>query len=116
VQAGIQSVQGVTAAVSSISVVSPNGGESFQRGTTQTITWNYSGNVGGSVRIELIKSGGALWSTISANAPIGAGGIGAFNWTIPSVLAAASDYKIKITSTSNATVRDSGDAFFSLSQ
>jgi len=35
-----------------ISVISPNGGETWTTGTTQTIRWSYSGNPGSKVEIE----------------------------------------------------------------
>jgi len=103
----------LVAPANSLTVVAPNGAETWQRGTVQTIRWTYTGNVGTSVRIELLKSG-VLWSTISTNAPVGAAGSGSFSWTIPAVLAAASDYKVRITSVSDPTVADYSNAAFAL--
>jgi hypothetical protein len=99
--------------VTAITVVSPNGGEAWSVGSTHAIQWSYSGSVGSTVRIELLKNG-LLWSTASTNAPIGASGFGSFNWTIPAVLATASDYRIRVTSTSNTSINDLSDANFSL--
>jgi len=35
----------------------PNGGENWIRGKAYTITWNYTGNPGTYVKIELLKNG-----------------------------------------------------------
>ena len=49
-----------------IAVTSPNGGENWVIGTTQTITWtsNYFGYVHCQERILLSRDGGASWNTI----------------------------------------------------
>lgn len=85
-----------------ISVVSPDGGETWAAGTTQTIRWNYTGDPGAQVKIELLKSG-AVKSTITAGTPIGSGGSGSYTWSIPENQPAGNDYKVRITSTSNSS-------------
>ena len=40
--------------------------------------------------------------------------MGSYNWTVPSTQAAGSDYKIKVTSTSNSSVTDTSDNFFTV--
>src|SRR5205085_1903850 len=44
-----------------LTVVSPNGGESWKIGTTHSITWSSTGLSGGSVKIELSTNGGTSW-------------------------------------------------------
>ena len=44
-----------------ITVVTPNGGENWAAGSTQTITWTYTGNPGSAVKIDLYQAG--LFST-----------------------------------------------------
>ncbi len=46
-----------------IAVVSPNGGEFWQVGTSQTITWTSSGT-SGNIKIELSRNGGSTWETL----------------------------------------------------
>jgi len=41
----------------SITVTSPNGGETWTRGSQQSIQWTYMGNPGAYVKIQLLKSG-----------------------------------------------------------
>ncbi len=97
----------------SITVISPNGGELWSPDSTQMIRWSYTGPVGSTVKIELLKAGGVS-STLTASAPVGSNGSGSYNWTINASLTPASDYQIRVTSTSNAAVSDTSDANFSL--
>jgi hypothetical protein len=101
-----------TIVVPTITVVSSNGGETWPAGSPQTITWTYTGNPGANVRIQLLK-GGVVNRTI-AFSPIGAGGIGSYNWSIASTQTAGADYRIRITSTTNATVTDTSNGNFTI--
>ncbi len=98
----------------SITITAPNGGENWMSGTTQTITWTYSGNPGASVKIELYK-GQALNSTLISSTPIGSSGSGSFNWAIPSSQSEGSDYTVKVTSTTNSLYTDTSSANFTIS-
>jgi len=97
----------------SIVVTSPNGGESWSARSTKTVTWNYTGNPGNYLKIELLKAG-AVVRTITSYASKGSNGIGSYNWTIPSTQTKGSDYKIRITSASNGSVTDIGDNYFTI--
>lgn len=96
-----------------ISVDSPNGGEAWAAGSTQTIRWYYIGNPGSYVKIELLK-GGVVKSTINSSAPIGSEGTGSYNWSIPFTQTPGSDYQIKISSTSNSNRSDTSDNNFTI--
>ncbi len=97
----------------SITVASPNGGESWQAGTTHTITWSYTGNPGTYVKIELFNNG-AFVSTIASSAPIGSAGSGSYSWNIPLTQTQGNLYQIRVTSTSNATYTDTSNSYFSI--
>ena len=56
----------------SIELKIPNGGESWQRGTSQTITWSNKGSPGSNVKIVLLKHGIQV-STIASSVSIGSG-------------------------------------------
>ena len=97
-----------------IAVTSPNGGETWVKGTMHPVTWTTSlcGNVG----IELWK-GGLLRSMIAQSVPANA----PFNWTIPNVntLVPGNDYKVRVKSLANVAgttlvVYDDSDAPFSI--
>ncbi|HYN44927.1 MAG TPA: Ser-Thr-rich GPI-anchored membrane family protein [Candidatus Limnocylindrales bacterium] len=93
----------------SIAVLSPNRGENWTRGTTQTIKWNSTGNPGAYVKIELMKAG--VWkSTIILSTP----NDGSHPWLIPVTQIPGTDYKIKITSTTNAAYTDTSDNTFTI--
>jgi hypothetical protein len=96
-----------------ITVTVPNGGESWTAGTTQTISWNYTGNPGSYVKIELLK-GGVLNRTISSMTSKGSGGSGSYNWAIPSTQAGGTDYKIRITSRTISSCTDTSDNNFTI--
>ena len=96
----------------SITLTSPNGGESWKRAMTHTITWTYTG-APGPIKIELLK-GGIVQSVPSNSAPVGVNGKGSFKWNIPSTKPLGTDYSIRISSKANAAVTDTSDADFSI--
>lgn len=92
--------------IAGINVNSPNGGNSWARGSIHAITWSSVGSPGANVKIELLK-GGSYYRTITSST----GNDGYYSWKIPYVTT-ASDYKIKITSTSNSVYMDKSDNNF----
>jgi uncharacterized repeat protein (TIGR02543 family) len=106
---------GFTAPAVGITVTVPNGGEIWQAGTAQILRWTYTGSPGATVKIELLKAG-VLNRTISAGTAIGSAGNGSFNWLIPSFQTLGNDYRIRVTSTSNAALTDTSDADFRINR
>ena len=99
-----------------ITVTSPNGGETMQAGGPghePEFQWTYTGDPGSNVKIELLK-GGVLNSTIAASVPIGSGGSGSYYWDIPVSQVAGTNYRIRITSTSNASYTDTSNGDFTI--
>ena len=96
-----------------ISVTSPNGGETLTAGSAQTIRWSYGGNPGSNVKIELLKGGGVT-TTLNYSTSIGSAGSGSYNWSIPSNQVSGSDYQIKVTSTTNSAYSDISDSVFTI--
>jgi hypothetical protein len=88
-------------------VESPNGGESWQAGSTQTITW--SDNLIGNVRIELYKNG-SMYTDIIVSAP----STGSYSWAIPAGIEADVNYKVKIISSEDSSVYDYSDNNFEI--
>ena len=99
----------VNAIVPGIKVTSPNGGEKWIRGTTQTIKWNSTGSPGTYVKIELLKPGKTNQLIVSATL-----NDGSHPWLIPAAQLQGSDYKVKITSTTNAAYNDTSDNSFTI--
>jgi C1A family cysteine protease len=97
-----------------LTVALPNNGENWKTGSSHAITWTYTGNPGSKVKIELLKNG-VLNRTITSRASIGSGGSGSYNWKISRTQAMGSDYKVKITSTTNSSATDTSNGIFSIS-
>ncbi|WP_448520663.1 Ser-Thr-rich GPI-anchored membrane family protein [Rhodoflexus sp.] len=74
----------------------PNGGERWQRGTTQNIRWLTS--IPGNFRIELLKAG-----VVTASISTGTG-LQTFPWTIPNNLPDGDDYRVRLTNNSDNTI------------
>jgi hypothetical protein len=103
-----------TASGSPLVLVSPNGRETFYLATKLSISWVYTGDPGGYVKIELLK-GGSVASTISSKASIGRGGMGSYNnWTVPADLGPGDDYRVRITSTTSSSFSDVSDQDFTI--
>jgi hypothetical protein len=90
-----------------VQVTVPNGGEAWQRGLSHDIQW--TNNVAENVALDLYK-GGVFSRTITTNSP----GIPAYRWSAPVSIVPASDYSIRIRSTTNAALFDMSDAPFSI--
>ena len=104
-----------TIAAPTITVVSPNSGETWTAGSMQTIRWNYTGNPGSYVKIELLK-GGIVNRVIASSAWKGSGGSGSRSWKIALSQAPGTDYSIRVTSTSNNSYSDTSDSNFTISR
>ncbi len=88
-----------------ITVTSPNGGETWIKGTTQTISW--TDNISGNVKIRLLKGSGVA-AIIAASTPSN----GSFDWTVPTSLATGNNYKVEIDSLDDRTIKDQSDRAF----
>jgi hypothetical protein len=94
---------------STITITSPNGGETWTPGFACTVTW-YSVNETGNVKLELFRYA-TLEGTITNSTPINSG---TYSFLLPSTVTPATTYKIKITSNSNPATYDWSDAFFTI--
>lgn len=91
-----------------LTVSTPNGGESWQAGSSQIITWTTEGDVP-LVDVELWQGGS--WVADLAT--------GLFNndqlpWDIPPSQAEASDYRVRVVDASDAAVFDESDGDFAI--
>ncbi|MBN1559525.1 T9SS type A sorting domain-containing protein [candidate division KSB1 bacterium] len=91
-----------------ITVISPNGGETWYNGDSKTISWS-SQNHSGNVKIELYNGSSYYATIVSSTADDGS-----HAWTIPSNHAESNQYRVKISSVSDATVYDYSDNYFTI--
>ena len=94
-------------------VLSPNGGEKWKVNSSYIIRWTYSGDLGPTVKIELLK-GAAVDRLIVLRTPIGANGEGSYRWKIPGDQPPGSNYKIRITSRKYTSYIDTSDRYFKI--
>ena len=100
---------------SSLTLTSPNGGESWQRGSSQTIAWTYSGQPGNTVKL-MFQKGEYRPRVIASPTDLGVDGRGSFIWTIPANLLLGSDCRMLIRSISFGECRDRSDRPFKITR
>lgn len=76
----------------SVTVLSPNGGEIWQPGSTYPITWTSQG-LEGQVRITVVQANGVQDIQIATEVPIESG---VFNWTIPATFPTGNGFKVHV--------------------
>lgn len=102
-----QNFQITNLVVQSIKIISPNGGEDWEAGTKQNITWNSSAV--NKVKVELTTDKGSNW-TVLADSTTG----GAFEWNISELLN-STNCQIRLSDAHNNNVNDISDAIFTIS-
>ncbi|MCP4150641.1 MAG: hypothetical protein GY757_23040 [bacterium] len=90
----------------SISVSSPNGGESWIAGSSHAITWSSTGTVG-NVKIEYSTNSGSSWTTVVSSTA----NDGTYSWTVPNAVSSTCMVRV---SESDGSPGDSSDGFFSI--
>ncbi|HEX5745114.1 MAG TPA: lamin tail domain-containing protein [Archangium sp.] len=90
----------------SITVGSPNGGESYAAGSAQSITWTATGVT--SVKIEYTLNG-STWTPLTAST---SASTGSYGWTVPSTTTTTA--KVRVSDASNSAITDTSDANFSI--
>ncbi|MFB1481202.1 lamin tail domain-containing protein [Corallococcus sp. RDP092CA] len=93
-------------ATSSVTVLSPNGGESWVAGSSHTITWTASGI--SNVKVEYSLNG-STWTTITSSTGASSGSVA---WTVPS--SATTSAWVRVSDASNASVNDLSNAAFAI--
>ncbi len=95
-----------------ITVTLPNGGETWDKGTTHTITWDYTGDTGSYVWIYVIRKSTNIRTWIADQGiTIGSGGSGSYPWTIPSGMETGSDYRVYVESVDKPFLDSSNSNF-----
>jgi len=95
-----------------IAIIYPNTANiEWKTGKHYTITWDSRGEVGPSVKIELYQ--GNLMNRVITNSTENDG---SFTWTVDPMIPEASNYRVKISSTSNSEIYGFSDIFFHIKQ
>ncbi|MFI5168196.1 MAG: right-handed parallel beta-helix repeat-containing protein [Thermoanaerobaculales bacterium] len=90
-----------------ITLLSPNGGESWMVGSSHTITWTSLGTIA-NVKIEYSTNSGASYTTVIGSTA----NDGSYTWTVPNTPSASC--LVRVSDASNAAVNDVSDAIFNL--
>ncbi|MBI4536093.1 MAG: choice-of-anchor B family protein [Ignavibacteriae bacterium] len=93
--------------VASITVLSPNGGESWQYNTSHNITW--TANLVDTVNISFKTSPTSMWTSVAEDIPALAG---LYAWTLPNV--PTSQARVRVVDKLNGAVLDSSNGFFNI--
>ena len=94
-------------AAPTITVTSPNGGESWCVGSSHNITWTSTGTIA-NVKLEYSTNAGSSWITIAASTP----NDGSESWVIPNTPSATS--LVKVSEASTGTPSDVSNANFTI--
>jgi len=97
----------VTSESGSITVSSPNGGETWDVGSSHAITWTTAGTVG-NVKIEYSTNNGSSWTIITSPTA----NDGSYTWTVPNTV--SSQCKVKISEAATGIPLDASDNTFSI--
>jgi hypothetical protein len=96
-----------SAVIPTISIISPNGAEEWERGNAYDILWN-SSDFTDDVKIELYKDSSTQFTELVA----ATANDGIWEWSIPVDLELGYDYKIKISEAVTGNPSDISDDFF----
>jgi subtilisin family serine protease len=97
----------VTVTNPTITVTSPNGGETWDADTVHNITWTSTGTVG-NVKIEYSYNNGSSWNSVSSSTA----NDGSHSWTLPHIN--FTNCKVRISEASDGSPTDTSNAVFSI--
>lgn len=93
-----------------LTLTAPNGGETFEQGSSQEITWTYVGFTG-ELMIKLIDVVLEDTTTLATNVPVE---FGIWDWEVAGNLAPGDNYKIMIAEMTDGEPMDESDGVFSV--
>ena len=91
----------------SVTVTSPNGGETWFSGSTHDMTWTWTGTIA-NVEIDYSTNGGVNWLPVTASTP----NTGSFPWLIPPMPSALC--LVRVRDASNPGIADTSNALFTI--
>jgi photosystem II stability/assembly factor-like uncharacterized protein len=99
-------LNGIGAAIAAVSILSPNGGEIWQAGTTHAITWSVS--IVSTVNLLYRSVPGNNWRLIAQNVSASAGN---YSWSVPD---APGQTVVRVVSTDDPSVIDESNNTFTI--
>lgn len=94
-----------------VTVLSPNGGESWVPGTVHAITWSAADNLAVTrIDIEVSRDNGANWETVSA----GETNDGTFDWTVTPPLTTLARARVIASDAAGNSANDASDVAFAI--
>jgi len=93
--------------ISGLTVTSPNGGENWDPGSSQDITWTSTGTIG-DVAIDYSVDNGMSWKSVVANTA----NDGTYSWTVPDDPSSAS--LVRVSEAADGSPSDVSDGVFSI--
>ena len=90
-----------------LQLTAPNGGETWQVGTSHDITWSTTGPIT-NVKLEYSTNNGSSWTTITGSIA----NSGSYTWTVPN--APSTNCLVRISDVANASTNDVSDAIFTI--
>ena len=96
-----------TIPVPQVTLLGPNGGESWPMLTVQNITWSLT-NIAGPARLEVSRDGGASWQLFAAQTLGG----GVYGWSVQGP--PSPEVRFRVSSYWDSTISDTGDGDFEI--
>lgn len=93
----------------SIRLIQPNGGETWPRGSTQTIKWQAPAKADDSIKIELSRKGLVPVTLVESTE-----NTGEYEWEIPADQLVSSNYQVTVSFVNDPSVTDTSDRTFSI--
>ncbi len=91
----------------SLTLISPNGGESLGSGNLHKITWTSTGQIS-SVKLEYSTNAGSTWILIDSGAP----NTGSYDWVVPAIT--TSSALVRISDAADGAPADASNSVFSI--
>jgi len=91
----------------SLTLNSPNGGQIWTVGTSETIAWSSTGSLG-TVRLAYSTNGGGNWTNITSSTSDD----GSYNWSIPDAI--GTDRRVKVSFASDTGIFDTSNSNFEI--
>ncbi|KKW30060.1 MAG: hypothetical protein UY72_C0024G0007 [Candidatus Uhrbacteria bacterium GW2011_GWD2_52_7] len=94
----------------SVLVQAPNGGEQFEAGSIQAITWKSDGSSLSAVTLAYSLDSGSTYTTIASNIA----NVGRYSWTVPSVTSSRARIRVRAGDLVLVLAEDASDDDFSI--